>query len=60
MQDFSCLFLKIVIFLSHLFSQQVKKINVSLADTLVGRNESDRSIFSGWFTGIDLEYPYFI
>ena len=32
-------------FISRLFSHQVKKINVSQANTLVGRNESGWSIF---------------
>ena len=51
LHDFPCLFAKLVI-ISRLFSQQVKKSNVLESDTLMGRNETDWSIF-GWFTGIN-------
>ena len=36
---------------SFLFIKFLKKTNVLWTDTLMGRNEFDWSIFSGWFTG---------
>ena len=42
-------------FISNLFSQQVKKKNVSQANTLVGKNKTDWSSFPGWFTAVPWE-----
>ena len=52
MQDFSVLFPYSFIFLFSFVGLILEYITVLYPSSMVGRNESDWSIFSGWFIGL--------